>query len=296
MSLPCLIQDLIPQKGKMSFRQRLNKAEDDDSESIITISNDNIFLDDNKQLSNSVLIEFINQLNAAVSGYNYKYRNKPAQKGLFVGLQDAAFYKPAYFDNSLTLKTFITEEVAQVTFIKGIIYRDKEKLAELVTKIYKVADMAEFDLLIDPGNAVKGKSGFKSDQQPPSFLFSNLQRKLYTYLDDFKTGADFISFTIACPEDFEAFDGHFPGNPILPGIILLEIANLALQLFMKKPVFLKTIKKMKISSVVLPNQAISCIIKIVKDNDGFFSFSATFKDGAERDVSRFNGTFEGREQ
>lgn len=298
MSLPCSISDLIPQKGKMSFEQKLLIAKTDDGESNTIINEDNIFLEDHNHLSNIVLIEYINQLNAAVQGYTGKCNNETTEKGLFVGLQEVEFFQTVILGDFLTLKSFLLEEVSQVTFIQGIIYRDGEKIAELVTKLYKVKDLSEFELLTNHGQIPPQKIELNlSNHQPPAYLSSSMRRKLYTYLQGTIIGDDFISFKIACPDDFDAFDGHFPGNPILPGIILLEIGKLGLELFVKKSVTLKSIKKMKISGVVLPNQVISCAIKIDKNNDSRLSFSVIFKEREEREISRFNGYCdEGKEQ
>lgn len=297
VSLPCSITDLIPQKGKMGFDQTLIKAKLDDGESTAIINEDNIFLDDNHQLSNAVLIEYINQLTAAIKGNNRKNNNQTAQKGFFVGIQEAEFLQTVYLADLLTLKAFVTEEVAQVTFIQGIIERDGEKIAELVTKVYEVEDLSEFNLLTNNGQPFTEKNDvILNNNKPPAYLYSRMHRKLYTYLHDPKIGDDFISFNIACPRDFEAFDGHFPGNPILPGIVLLEISKLALELFMKKPVIFKNIKKMKISGVVFPGQVISCNIKIDRNGGPFLSFSAIFKERDGREISRSSGYFdEGRE-
>ncbi len=291
MGLPCSVWDLIPQKGKMGFDQTLVKTKTDDLESTAIINQGNIFLDDYNQLSNIVLIEYINQLIAAVHRYNGKANNQPERKGLFVGIQEAEFYQPAYLGDILTLKGFVAEEVSQVTFFQGFIERDGDRIAQLVTKIYEVKEAAEFDSLTNGGKIPQQRAAIQVNRnQPPVYLTSSMDRKLYTYLHDITIGVDNISFKIACPEDFDAFDGHFPKNPILPGIVLLEIAKLALEVLLKKPVAIIYLKKMKISGVVLPNQVISGTVKIDRESGPTLSFSAVFEDGSGCDISRFSGT------
>ncbi len=297
MSLPCSVRDLIPQKGKMGFEQTIIKTQPEDSESTAIINRDNIFLDDGLQLSNIALIEYVNQLIAAAQGYNGKSNGKPGQKGLFVGVQEAKFIQPVYHGDCLTIKSFTTEEVSQVTFVQGIIERDGDRVAELVTKLYEVKDESEFNSLTDGGLLPKPKRDIPvSKSQPPVYLAFDMHRVLYSYLHDKSAGEDFISFKIACPEGFDPFDGHFPGNPILPGIVLFEIANLGLKLLLKKPVGLKYLKRMKISGVVHPYQVISCTVKIDKNSDPLVSFSAIFNDDGDREISKFTGTCgEGKE-
>lgn len=297
MSLPCSVRDLIPQKGKMGFEQMLIKTKSDNGQSTAIINEGNIFLDDQHQLSNAALIEYVNQLIAAVQGYNATDKNETVKNGLFVGLQDVEFFRPVYLGDSLTIKRYLTEEVAQVNFVQGIIDRDNEKIAEFVTKIYEVKDLEELNLLTNHGRISQHKNDMILNNHQPQFhLSSNMHRKLYSYLHDLIISDDLITFKIACPDDFDAFDGHFPGNPILPGIILLEIAKLTLELYINKSVIIRAIKKMKISGVVLPNQVISCTLKIDKRNDSQLSFLALFKEGEEREISRFSGScFEGKE-
>lgn len=289
MSLPCPIGDLIPQKGKMGFAQTLIQADIDDSESTATIDQDNIFLDDHHQLSNIVLIEYINQMVAAVLGYKQQCDKQPIQKGLFVGLQDAEFLAPVHCGDSLTFKGFVTEKVSQVTFIQGMIYRAGEKIAQLVTKLYELEDFSGFDLSMNRQPISMTPKGSEATHQPPDCLSSSMHRKLYTYLQDTNMGDDFISLTMACPVDFDAFDGHFPENPILPGVILLEIGMLALEIMLQKSIVLKHVKKMKINGIVLPNQLISCTIKVDDIHHWPMWFTAFFKGENDREVCRFSG-------
>jgi 3-hydroxymyristoyl/3-hydroxydecanoyl-(acyl carrier protein) dehydratase len=291
LSLPCSIGELIPQKGKMGFDQTLIQAKLDLSESTATIGGDNIFLDDNQQLSNTVLIEYINQLTAAVFGYNGRQSHQSIHKGLFVGLQDAQFLHRVYSGDVLTLKGFVTEEVSQVSFIQGIIERDGEKIAELVTKLYRVKDSIEFESLTSRGEVLAEKSdkAFRQEQAP-DYLISAMHRKLFSYIYDSHVGDGQISFNIACPRNFDAFDGHFPGNPILPGVILFEIASVGLELFMQKAISLSSVKRMKISGAILPGQVISCDIKVDRPSDNSeASFSALIKNKNGKELSRFSG-------
>ena len=290
MNLPCSVRDLIPQKGKMGFEQTLFKIQPDNSESVALINRDNIFLDDNNQLSNAVLIEYVNQLIAAVKGYNGKYDNGPELKGLFVGVQEANFFKKVRLGDSIVIKGSIAAEISQVSFVQGVIERDGDRIAELVTKLYEVKDEVESDSLTGKGQLLGfGDKTPVIQGQPPTLLTSDLSRKLYSYIHSTNIGDGFMAFKIVCPNEFGAFDGHFPGNPILPGIVLLEIAKLALELLLKKPVELTYLKKMKISGVVLPNQAITCTVKVASTTGPAVSFSADFCDGKEREISRFTG-------
>jgi 3-hydroxymyristoyl/3-hydroxydecanoyl-(acyl carrier protein) dehydratases len=299
LSLPRPVYDLIPQEGKMGFEQTLIEAGINHGETTAIINENNIFLDDHRRLSNAVLIEYVNQLIAAVHGYNSQTNHLPMKKGLFVGLQEAEFHRTVSAGDLLTIHGVTMEEISQVNFVRGIITRDGVKVAELVTKLYEMPDGPEFRSLIHQGQSLKRADEIISNHQPPAFLASGMQRKLYGYLDHIQADENCISFTMACPSDFDAFNGHFPENPILPGVVLVEIADLALKLLFDKPAVIQSIKKMKIGGVVLPNQPVSCTVTIDKQCNPPFSYSAIYRVGAtggtngdrSREISRFNGYY-----
>ena len=48
------------------------------------------------------------------------------------------------------------------------------------------------------------------------------------------------------------YAAHFPGNPITPGVCIIQIANELLEKYLGKRLFLKTIKNVKFLSVIIP--------------------------------------------
>lgn len=289
MSLPCSTQGLIPQTAKMGFEQILQKASLEEAESTVIIQGDNIFLDDENRLSPAALVEYINQLIAAAHGFQGRSKQTLVQLGFFVGLQDAEFLKTAYLGDSLKLKATVAEVISQVSFINGVIYRNDDKIAEFTTKLYEVRNESEFQTLTEQRTAFK-KTGPISVNQEKLWihLSSLLQRKLFSYLQKSSINENGITFDIACPDSLEVFDGHFPGNPILPGVVMLEIGELSLNMLLKKPIVMRSIKKMKINGVVLPFQMISCVVKIDRTEGIRHYFSATYKE-QNREICRFSG-------
>jgi 3-hydroxymyristoyl/3-hydroxydecanoyl-(acyl carrier protein) dehydratase len=291
MVLPCATGELILQKGKMGFKQILVNVDQGNGESTAVIGEDHIFLDDHHCLANSALVEYINQLIAAVNGYNNIINQKPVKKGLFVGVQDARFYLSVSSGDRLTLKANVLDVIAQVSFVQGIISRDGQKVAEFITKLYDVENAEELNRLTNRGGLLAYKVGPSSENDRLPFRpSSNLRRSLMANIRNIQNGGEQISFDMACPEDFIAFDGHFPEHPLLPGVVLLEIGQLAMELLLKQSICLQTIQKMKISGVVLPTQLISCTVKIDENTGSSFSFSAILKGENGKEISRYNGT------
>jgi 3-hydroxyacyl-[acyl-carrier-protein] dehydratase len=90
---------------------------------------------------------------------------------------------------------------------------------------------------------------------------------------------DEASKSIRCeakvPQESFIFDGHFPGYPLMPGVLLLETmaqtsgwAILMLLKFQRMP-FLAAAREAKFRDFVLPGATLDMHAKIVHDGSGF---------------------------
>lgn len=53
------------------------------------------------------------------------------------------------------------------------------------------------------------------------------------------------------------FRGHFPGAPILPGVVQLELAHKAAEEMLGMPLVLKAVKRMKFVNVIEPTDEVT---------------------------------------
>ena len=67
--------------------------------------------------------------------------------------------------------------------------------------------------------------------------------------------------------DLPIFSGHFPGNPVLPGIFQIEMARYALEVTNHKNYNISLISKAKFINMILPDSKITMKIKAA-DIDG----------------------------
>jgi 3-hydroxyacyl-[acyl-carrier-protein] dehydratase len=77
------------------------------------------------------------------------------------------------------------------------------------------------------------------------------------------------------PTDSTIFEGHFPGRPLMPGVLLIESMAqasgwlvIARNKFDKMP-FLAAVKEAKLRTFVTPGQALTLSAKIVHEGSGF---------------------------
>ena len=89
-----------------------------------------------------------------------------------------------------------------------------------------------------------------------------------------RTGNIFIFFI---DKNFTAFQGHFPENPLLPGVIQIEISLFCVKkLLNKNDAVLKEVKKAKFVKPILPDTEICAVITENGEN-----FNITIKNDKE---------------
>jgi 3-hydroxyacyl-[acyl-carrier-protein] dehydratase len=77
-------------------------------------------------------------------------------------------------------------------------------------------------------------------------------------------------FTFFIDKNFPAFEGHFPGAPLLPGIVQIEIALFCVKQILNKDASVSEIKKAKFIKPILPDTEIHISIN---ENAGSYSVS-----------------------
>jgi 3-hydroxyacyl-[acyl-carrier-protein] dehydratase len=77
------------------------------------------------------------------------------------------------------------------------------------------------------------------------------------------------------PEASPVFEGHFPGHPLLPGVLMIETMAqaggwlvLAVLRFRRMP-FLAQVKEAKLRSFVIPGQALQVDARLLHDGSGY---------------------------
>ena len=79
----------------------------------------------------------------------------------------------------------------------------------------------------------------------------------------------------AVPQESPIFEGHFPGHPLLPGVLMIETMAqtggwlvLAVLRFARMP-FLAQVEKAKMRAFVVPGQQLETEVRLVHDGSGY---------------------------
>ncbi len=88
-------------------------------------------------------------------------------------------------------------------------------------------------------------------------------------------GGGAITAEARVPDTSPVFEGHFPGHPLMPGVLLVETMAqasgyliLAAQGFERMP-FLAGVKEAKLRSFVTPGMALTVEARLVHDGSGY---------------------------
>lgn len=84
-----------------------------------------------------------------------------------------------------------------------------------------------------------------------------------------------IKAEIQVPADVTWFDGHFPGEPILPGVAQIALVIQLLKTALKKPVAPQSISRVRFKKVIRPEETIAVHITPKDDEQAVFAFSLT---------------------
>src|SRR5882724_6540348 len=111
--------------------------------------------------------------------------------------------------------------------------------------------------------------------------------QLFDRITDLNVGERTITVEAQVPQHNTIFEGHFPGYPIMPGVLLIEAMAqtsgwllIALMKFERMP-FLAAVKEAKMRSFVSPGDVLKIEAGIVHEGSGFAITSAKVSVGGE---------------
>ncbi len=102
------------------------------------------------------------------------------------------------------------------------------------------------------------------------------------------TAARTVRADCLVPEASPVFEGHFPGHPILPGVLMIEAMAqtggwliLAMLRFQRMP-FLAQVKEAKLRAFVVPGQALQVEARLLHDGSGYAMAAGSIASGGKK--------------
>jgi 3-hydroxyacyl-[acyl-carrier-protein] dehydratase len=118
-----------------------------------------------------------------------------------------------------------------------------------------------------------------------------LKNKLF-YIDSFEQSDDLIRCAIHIDETHPIFKGHFPGQPVLPGVCMLEILKEVIEEAYASSFQLETASSVKFLTMFVPTQFTHAVfdIKPIVHTDNQLAVNASMK-FEQHIFLKFNGTY-----
>lgn len=91
---------------------------------------------------------------------------------------------------------------------------------------------------------------------------------LYTLLE-YKANEDGLNAEVKLNKDHEVFEGHFPGNPVMPGVCMIQMIKELTEKHSGKDLFLSVASNVKFMAIINPekNEIIHLNIAISEVDD-----------------------------
>ena len=123
-----------------------------------------------------------------------------------------------------------------------------------------------------------------------------LKNDFFKILDIKETGGNELIAGIKLNPEHQIFDGHFPGNPIVPGVVSIQMINEILSERLGKKLMLTKARNIKFPAMINPNinPELHFQIKYLKQEDETYKINAQiyFEDTV---FLKFNGIFDATE-
>jgi 3-hydroxyacyl-[acyl-carrier-protein] dehydratase len=117
-----------------------------------------------------------------------------------------------------------------------------------------------------------------------------LQHLLFTFTD-LQAKGDKLKTTIKLNAEHSIFKGHFPGQPVLPGVCMMQMVKEVTEVYIDKKIRLQKARELKFLSFIDPTEHISIQMelsvkrvndeikvdaRLLNDTTLFFKFSGLF--------------------
>ena len=111
-----------------------------------------------------------------------------------------------------------------------------------------------------------------------------LQNSFYTLEGTPETTANSVQATIRLNPEHAIFAGHFPGQPVVPGVCMLQIIKELLEGTTGQPMQLVKASNIKFLTVLTPaaHEIVSVQLKFESSEGGILVSEATISSGADR--------------
>jgi len=267
---PIPARELLPHREPMLLIDTLTAWQPDLARASAQIAAANPFVDRRGRLGRVALIEMLAQTAAAHKGYEARKRGTPADAGFLVGLSDFVLREEVRVGDTLRLEVRQTLALERTVVLAGEILRGEQSLGGGGLKVWQEPALpapAPREPAARPGPDANRPALDPRPWAEASPMRRALLERLERYqwlADENRVVGDFFF-----DDDFLGFRGHFPGYPLLAGILMLELAKTLCVARLGAALQVTRVDRVKISRQVLPGDRVRAEIKLAPAATGY---------------------------
>lgn len=98
-----------------------------------------------------------------------------------------------------------------------------------------------------------------------------MQLKDFYTLNNLVVDENLATANITINKDHEIFNGHFPGNPVTPGVCMMQIIKELTEEIVGKTLFMQSSSNIKFMAIINPNKTPDLVLNldITKTDEGY---------------------------
>lgn len=265
--LPASAKELVPHRGTMLLIDELSEYTPEHVSGRTCITNKNPFLDAGGKLDGICFVEILAQLAAAGEGYEARKGGGRVKSGYLVGVNDFSIHRQARLGDILHARMNKTLKVNNINVLEGNIFLGEECISSGKLKLYVAENEPE-------APSMTPSTDFSDDDNDKVFtpyhrsvIYTQILNNLKAIDVSMETGR--ASGEFCFDKEFLGFHGHFPGYPILPGIIMIGMSVAVCEAACMAPMMLASLERAKFSKQVIPGDTVRVEVNIQEIDDRY---------------------------
>jgi 3-hydroxymyristoyl/3-hydroxydecanoyl-(acyl carrier protein) dehydratase len=261
---PADVAELLPHRGTMLLLDELIESSPDFAVGVSVVTSTNPFLDSTGKLNSVCFVELLAQLAGASEAINAITRgDSEPVSGYLVGVNDFFITGRAVVGDALQLKIRRLMSINNVTVLEGDVFCGGGRLASGRLKLYNAKGGPNPPAPAPVSGLAAGSPGHPIGGAVSSHILKNMK------VADLSREAGTATGEFCFQADFPGFDGHFPGNPIVPGIVLAAMSKAVSEALCGAPLTLSALSHAKFSKLVLPSETVTVVVSHSATGGGY---------------------------
>jgi predicted hotdog family 3-hydroxylacyl-ACP dehydratase len=277
-NLPAPVAGLIPHRRPVRLVETLLAANPGGGRAEARISADSMFATQDGRLDPAVHLELIAQTFAAVKGWRERHRNTPPQTGYLAGAKDVSLNGTAGLGDPLIVTMAEDDAFDPFIRVKGQVHLGDRCLAR-----------GRLTLWLEPPGSMPA-SAIRFGAETPATPTMPLDRAMgdaATHPLEWESDHA-VTQSFCFPADFAAFQGHFPGNPVLPAFAQIRTVVYVLTSALRTRRVLDSLEKARFREPLRPGQVAQVRCRLENSPDACRASATLIHD--DRPLSSFQIT------